>query len=174
MMACAPAAAASSDPAQGETSLVRGSSLTPAEQVEICAQCHATKTPLRVGYKPGDAFLDYYELNLIDDAESFWPDGLVRQLAYPHLQFAGSQCFQKADLTCTGCHANHGSDMPVELLADPAGGALCARCHPDVMADVTAHTFHKPAGKGSDCKACHMPELFLNYLVRRWITHFRR
>lgn len=151
--------------AQGENSLVRATSLSPTKQVEICAQCHATKTTLRSGYTPGDAFLDYYELALIDDAESFWPDGLVKKLAYPHLQFAGSQCFQKADLTCTGCHANHGSDMPVELIADPAGGALCARCHPDVMADISAHTFHKPAGKGSDCKACHMPEMFLNYLT---------
>ncbi len=93
-----------SDPAlseQGEKSLVRATSLSPAKQVEICAQCHATKTTLRSGYKPGDDFLDYYEINLIDDAESFWPDGLVKKLAYPHLQFAGSQCFQKADLTCT-------------------------------------------------------------------------
>lgn len=151
--------------AQGETSLVRGSSLPPAQQVEICGQCHATKSPLRSGFKPGDRFLDYYELNLIDDAESFWPDGLVRKLAYPHLQFVGSGCFRKADLTCTGCHANHGSDLPVELIAEPAGGALCARCHPDVMADVKAHTFHEPAGKGSDCKACHMPEMFLNYMT---------
>ena len=115
--------------------------------------------------EPGDAFLDHYEINLIDDGESFWPDGLVRKLAYPYLQFAGSQCFQKADLTCTGCHANHGSDMPVELIADPAGGVLCGRCHPDVMVDISAHTFHKPAGKGSDCKACHMPEMFLSYLT---------
>jgi len=151
--------------AQGETSLVRGSSLSPSKQVEICAQCHATKTTLRSGFKPGDDFLDFYELNLIDDAESFWPDGLVKKLAYPHLQFAGSQCFLKADLTCTGCHANHGSDLPVELIADPAGGDLCARCHPDVMADVRAHTFHDPVGKGSDCKACHMPEMFLSYLT---------
>ncbi|HAA73546.1 TPA: hypothetical protein DCE37_00280 [Candidatus Latescibacteria bacterium] len=151
--------------AKGEKSLVRATSLTPAEQVEICGQCHATKTSLQTGYKPGDEFLDYYELNLIDDEESFWPDGLVKKLAYPHLQFAGSQCFQKADLTCTGCHANHGSDTPVELIADPAGGALCARCHPNMMVDIQAHTFHKPAGKGSDCKACHMPEMFLNYLT---------
>ena len=150
---------------RGETSLIRATSLSPSKQVEICAQCHATKTILRSGYKPGDPFLDFYEINLIDDADSFWPDGLVRKLAYPYLQFAGSQCFQKADLTCTGCHANHGSDRPVELTADPAGGALCARCHPDVMADIPAHTFHRPAGKGSDCKACHMPEMFLNYLT---------
>jgi predicted CXXCH cytochrome family protein len=151
--------------ARGESSLVRATRLPPSKQVEICAQCHATKTILRSGYKPGDDFLDFYELSLIDDADSFWPDGLVRKLAYPHLQFAGSQCFQEADLTCTGCHANHGSDMPVELLADPAGGALCARCHPSVTADIQAHTFHKPVGKGSDCKACHMPEMFLNYLT---------
>jgi predicted CXXCH cytochrome family protein len=151
--------------AQGEKSLVRATSLSPSKQVEICAQCHATKTVLRSGFKPGDDFLDFYELNLIDDADSFWPDGLVRKLAYPHLQFAGSQCFQKADLTCTGCHANHGSDMPVELIAEPAGGALCARCHPDVTSNISAHTFHKLVGKGSDCKACHMPEMFLNYLT---------
>lgn len=151
--------------ARKDASLIRATSLSPAKQVEICAQCHATKTPIRNGYKPGDHFLDYFEINLLDDADSFWPDGLVKKLAYPYLQFAGSQCFQKADLTCTGCHANHGSDMPVELTADPGSGALCARCHPNVMVDVKAHTFHKLTSKGSDCKACHMPGMFLNYLT---------
>ena len=154
------------DPAARQTaSLIRLASLSSAKQVEVCAQCHATKSSIRSGYKPGDHFLDYYEINLIDDADSFWPDGLIRKLAYPYLQFAGSACFRKADLTCSGCHADHGSERPIELTAEPGGGALCARCHPDVMADIRAHTFHKPAGKGSDCMACHMPNMFLNSLM---------
>ena len=39
--------------------------------------------------EPGDVFLNFYEVNLLDDEESFWPDGLVKKLAYPYLQFAG-------------------------------------------------------------------------------------
>lgn len=150
---------------QEERSLPRLHALPPAKQVETCAQCHALKAVLRSGYVPGDDFQDYYELKTIDAEDAYWSDGLAKKLAYPHLQFVGSACFLKAGLTCTGCHATHGSDRPSDLLADPRGVGLCARCHPDVVADVNAHTRHSPTGPGGNCNACHLPQQFRNELV---------
>jgi len=150
---------------QPDRSLVRLGRLPPDRQVEVCAQCHAKKSALRTGYRPGDDFLDFYEMNLLDDEESYWPDGLVKILAYPYLQFAGSKCFRMADLTCTGCHGDHGGPLPVDLVADPSDGGLCSRCHPTITADPTSHTFHKPGGTGNDCMACHMPQTFINFLT---------
>ncbi|MGA1196787.1 MAG: HEAT repeat domain-containing protein, partial [Candidatus Latescibacterota bacterium] len=96
--------------------------------------------------------------------EFFWPDGLSKKLAYPYLQFASSGCFLKAGLTCNGCHATHGSDLKAELVADPGGVGLCARCHPEVAANVNAHTHHKPTGPGGNCNVCHLPKQFRNQL----------
>ena len=150
---------------QSETSLPDLSSLSASQQVETCAQCHALKTVLRSGYTPGDDYQDYYELFLIDSVDFFWPDGLAKKLAYPYLQFGSSACFLKAGLTCTGCHATHGSERTAELIADPGGVGLCARCHPEIAADVNGHTHHKPTGPGGDCNACHLPQQFRNQLM---------
>ncbi len=150
---------------QPDRSLPDLSSLSPAQQVETCAQCHALKIPLRSGYVPGGDYWDYYELFLIDAVDFFWPDGLAKKLAYPYLQFGSSACFLKAGLTCTGCHATHGSSRGAELIADPRGVGLCARCHPEIAADVNGHTHHKPTGPGGDCNACHLPQQFRNQLV---------
>lgn len=150
--------------AQGDESLPDLSLLSAKQQVETCAQCHALKAVLRSGYTPGADFQDFYEPFLIHAAEFYWPDGLSKKLAYPYLQFASSECFLQAGLTCTGCHATHGSTRTAELVADPGGVGLCARCHPEVAADVNGHTHHKPTGPGQDCNACHLPRQFRNQL----------
>ena len=150
---------------QEDRTLPRLKQLSATQQVETCAQCHALKTVLRSGYVPGDDFQDYYEPFLIDNEDSYWPDGLAKKLAYPYLQFAGSECFRQAGLTCNGCHADHGSDRTAELVQDPGGVGLCARCHPEIAADVRGHTHHSPSGPGGDCNACHLPQMFRNQLV---------
>lgn len=160
--------AAAEDPQlamQPEQSLPDLSGLSSQQQVEACAQCHALKVPLRSGYVPGDDYWDYYELSLIDTDDAFWPDGSAKKLAYPYLQFGNSACFLEAGLTCTGCHATHGSSRRSELIADPRGVGLCVRCHPDIAADVNGHTHHKPTGPGGACQACHLPQQFRNQLV---------
>ncbi len=160
--------AAAEDPnlaIQPDKSLPDLSSLSPSQQVETCAQCHALKTVLRSGYVPGDDYWDYYELRLVNEVDFFWADGLSKKLAYPYLQFGSSACFLEAGLTCTGCHATHGSSRRSELIADPRGVGLCARCHPDIAADVNGHTHHKPTGPGANCNACHLPQQFRNQLV---------
>ncbi|MBT4138195.1 MAG: hypothetical protein HOE48_09780 [Candidatus Latescibacteria bacterium] len=149
---------------KGDDSLPDLSALSAKQQVENCAQCHALKAVLRSGYTPGADYQDYYEPFLINSSEFFWPDGLSKKLAYPYLQFASSGCFLKAGLTCTGCHATHGSERTAELVADPGGVGLCARCHPEVAADVNAHTHHKPTGPGGNCNMCHLPKQFRNQL----------
>jgi len=150
---------------EGKEPLVDLLRLPGPKQLEVCAQCHALKTVLRSGFEPGDAFLDYYEPRLIDSEGHYWPDGLVREQAYPYLQFAGSLCFRKGNLMCTGCHGAHGGERPVDMITDPGKGGLCARCHPEIMSDVGAHTFHNPGGLGSDCNACHAMRMYLNRMT---------
>jgi len=150
---------------QPDRSLPDLSSLSPAQQVETCAQCHALKAVLRSGYTPGADYQDYYELFLVDSGDFFWPDGLAKKLAYPYLQFGSSACFLKAGLTCTGCHATHGNERTAELISDPGGVGLCARCHPEIAADVNGHTHHKPTGPGGNCNVCHLPQQFRNQLI---------
>jgi len=149
---------------QEDRSLIDLSTLHATQQVESCAQCHALKAVLRSGYTPGADYQDFYEPFLIDASEFFWPDGLSKKSAYPVLPFASGACFLKAGLTCTGCHATHGSDRTAELVADPGGVGLCARCHPGIAADVNAHTHHKATGPGGDCNVCHLPKQFRNQL----------
>ena len=122
--------AAAEDPQlamQPERSLPDLSRLSPRQQVEACAQCHALKVPLRSGYVPGDDYWDYYELRLIDTDDAFWPDGLAKKLAYPYLQFGSSACFLMAGLTCTGlpCDARQFEAVGIDR-GSARGGALCA------------------------------------------------
>jgi hypothetical protein len=39
------------------------------------------------------------------------------------------------------------------------GNKGCLQCHEAIEADVAAHTKHAAAGPGSDCYACHMPDI---------------
>lgn len=149
---------------KGVEPLVDLNKLSGAQQLEVCAQCHALKTVLRSGYEPGDNFWDFYEVSLLDFDDPYWPDGLIRQQTYPYIQFASSRCFRMGGLTCTGCHGAHGGERPVDLITDSGKGGMCGRCHPQIMADVGAHSHHNPGGPGSDCNACHLPELHLSQM----------
>lgn len=61
-------------------------------------------------------------------------------------------------MACTACHDPHTADPPSTLaaLATPAGNRVCSQCHGQLVADVAAHSHHKPDGAGASCIGCHM------------------
>ncbi len=67
----------------------------------------------------------------------------------------------KCSVTCTDCHDPHAHRDTVRLqtLEGPAGNAVCARCHAELVrpAALQAHAHHSPAGAGGLCINCHMP-----------------
>jgi predicted CXXCH cytochrome family protein len=130
--------------------------LSVDEQIEVCAQCHAAKDVISLGYAAGESFYDHYTLYLPDD-KTFYPDGQPAVYLYPVALHMMSSCYAEADLVCTTCHDPHGSDYEVDLVADKRTTELCASCHEEIAADPTAHSRHAFASEGNTCVGCHMP-----------------
>ncbi|HCK12402.1 MAG TPA: hypothetical protein DHW45_21190 [Candidatus Latescibacteria bacterium] len=126
------------------------------EQIEVCAQCHAAKDVIALGYAPGEAFYDHYTLVLPDD-ETFYPDGLPRVYIYPVALHLISSCYTEGELVCTSCHDPHRSEHETDLLSDKKTTALCTGCHEEIAANPTGHSNHRFGSDGNTCVACHMP-----------------
>ena len=103
---------------------------------DTCAYCHGNKNNLFVGFLPG-ARLENFALPFLisqpipaDDPQGdFWPDGRPSRFNRPQaLTLSG--CFARSEITCTSCHAAHGSrnahslKLPVER-----SDQLCTQCH---------------------------------------------
>lgn len=124
----------------------------PAErQLEICMQCHLETTSFhlphsiprfekgRFSYRPGEPLGDY--VLFYDHQPGAGRDDKF-EIAGAAYRLRKSACFRKSEgrLVCTTCHNPHG--------AVKVSAAVCAQCHGG------AH----PAGGGSDCISCHMPQ----------------
>ncbi|HEU5182629.1 MAG TPA: ammonia-forming cytochrome c nitrite reductase subunit c552 [Candidatus Polarisedimenticolia bacterium] len=144
--------------------LIKLGELSPKRQVEVCAKCHAAKTTLQRGYKPGEDFLDYYEPIVPSTGNQFFSDGRNKGLNYNYIAHLQSSCYAKGDLTCTGCHDPHGSENPVDL-REPQSNLprLCIHCHADKKLGPEEHSHHDAAAV--NCMDCHMP--FVDILGRR-------
>jgi predicted CXXCH cytochrome family protein len=148
----------------GGREMVKLGALSPKRQVEVCAKCHAAKTTLARGYKPGEDFLEYYEPIVPSTGNQFFSDGRNKGLNYNYIAHLQSDCYAKGDLTCTGCHDPHGSENPVDLREMETNLArLCSPCHTDKKLGLREHSHHDAAAV--DCMDCHMP--FVDILGRR-------
>ena len=140
-------------PEARDTTLVNLKFLSPEQSVEVCAQCHADKRIIALGYRPGDSFYDFYEPELLD-SEKFWPDGRYRALNYNALAFMLSRCYTVGRLSCTGCHESHHLGSVKGEGEIRAYEQICLDCHRlDVGEDLKQHSHHKTVG----CIGCHMP-----------------
>ncbi|HEV8375062.1 MAG TPA: ammonia-forming cytochrome c nitrite reductase subunit c552, partial [Candidatus Polarisedimenticolia bacterium] len=147
-----------------EGALVRLESLSPQRQVEMCAKCHAAKTTLARGFRPGDDFLEYYEPIVPSTGNQFFSDGRNKGLNYNYIAHIQSRCFTMGGLTCTGCHDPHGSENPVDLKEAASHlNQLCLPCHTEKKPGIDGHTHHD--AKAVLCMDCHMP--FVDILGRR-------
>ena len=134
-----------------DTSLVNLKMLSAEQSVELCAQCHATKRILKLGYRPGDNFYDFYE-PIVLDFEGMWPNGRYRHLAYNYTALTLSPCYTEGGLTCLTCHPSHGPEDGKKTRADFDG--ICMQCHRDIQP--REHSRHE---QYIACVDCHMPPI---------------
>jgi tetratricopeptide (TPR) repeat protein len=148
------------------------------QKLDACGACHARRSELTGHFKPGDDWLDHFELAMVDGTDLYYPDGQVREEDYEYASFLGSR-MQAGGVACTDCHQPHS--------ARPRwpGNFLCLRCHDGSytnapVIDPVAHSHHQvrgygPGGKlldkdlthfkpdgftetGGECVNCHMPQ----------------
>ena len=147
---------------------------TPRQVFDTCAYCHGNKTNLFTGFRAGERYEDFALPFLLsapipdnDLQGEFWPDGRPNRFNRPQAVMQ-SGCFEKGQLTCTNCHAAHGSPNPFSLKVNindgRSGDALCTQCH---KTELAKHTFHEADSAGSRCINCHMSDVNWRLLIRR-------
>jgi len=149
-------------PDSAAAGLVDLKTLSPERQMEVCARCHAAKTIISRGFRPGERLLDYYQPQVPSDQQVFFADGRNKRLNYNYIELLQSACYLKGNLTCTGCHDSHGSGYPADLKEPEENqDRLCLPCHAAKKTGPTEHTHHPAESAGSRCVACHMPYMDL-------------
>ncbi len=131
----------------------------PADQIQVCAQCHSRRGQLNDGYQPGDAFLDFYQPALLDEG-LYHADGQILDEVYVYGSFLQSTMHERG-VTCGNCHEPHSSELKI------SGDGVCTQCHnpsgnalfpiaPRGDFIAAAHHLHEPGSAGSRCVSCHM------------------
>lgn len=143
---------------------------------DVCVQCHSQGRPRvvplegkyydwPVGYHVGGRLQDYWELELRTLGRTdfyYFPDGTAHKNRMQGNDFIQSVMYRRG-VTCFSCHDVHGTNNYAQLLK-PAD-KLCLDCHAPLSqngprtATIEAHTHHKSGSTGSECIACHMPQI---------------
>lgn len=118
-------------------------------ELETCAPCHARRTLLREGSRPGEPFLDSFRPALLEEG-LFEADGQMRDEVYVYGSFLQSR-MHAAGVTCGDCHDPHSLRRRAE------DNALCGGCHRPEVFDAPAHHHHEAGAPGAQCVSCHMP-----------------
>ena len=156
------------------------------QKLEACGACHARRTELTGDFKPGEDFLNAFDLAMADGTDLYYPDGQVHEEDYEYASFLGSRMHARG-VACTDCHQAHSAKT---LLP---GNFLCLRCHNGgntnaPVIDPVAHSHHQVHGysaggkladtdlthfkteeikeTGGECVNCHMPRTV--YMQRHW------
>jgi hypothetical protein len=128
---------------------------TPARQLDTCGSCHARRENITGNFVPGDSFFDHYQLQILDDTDSWYADGQVHTEDYEFTSFLSSKMHDQG-VTCMDCHNPHSGKVIL------AANDLCMRCHSGAFPKAPIikpfeHSHHLTASAGNDCVGCHMP-----------------
>ena len=159
----------------------RGNILNPAQMdyvaaSDTCIQCHSQGRPLTVpiedkyydwpvGYRVGLRLQDFWRLEdhtLGMTSFTHFPDGTAHKNRMQGNDFVQSVMYRRG-VTCFSCHDAHGTDNYAQL-RKPAD-KICLDCHGPLSpngprtATLEEHTHHKDGSVGSQCVACHMPQI---------------
>jgi cytochrome c553 len=118
-------------------------------EIEMCARCHARRSPISDGYVHGEPLLDHYLPRLLDEG-MYHADGQIDDEVYVYGSFVQSKMFH-AGVTCSDCHEPH------SLKLRAPGNGVCLQCHTAKKYDAESHYFHKLGSTGASCAECHMP-----------------
>jgi len=119
------------------------------KEIEMCAPCHARRSPISKDYVPGDPFMDHYRPQLLDEG-MYFSDGQIDDEVYVYGSFLQSRMYH-AGVTCSDCHEPH------SLALRAPGNGVCLQCHLASKYDRSTHHFHKSDSEGGSCAECHMP-----------------
>lgn len=158
---------------------------TPDQVFETCAQCHSRRMELTDAFAPGKSFYDHHALTTVDETDTLYPDGQVRDEDYEYSAFLGSK-MHAAGVRCADCHDPHTAKVRLP------GNLMCMSCHSGgyknaPVIDPSAHSFHKVdplyspadpaalakrppdavAASGGECINCHMPQTYYMQRHRR-------
>lgn len=120
------------------------------QEVDVCASCHARRTPLTAAIDPARSFPDQFTPALLEDG-LYYADGQIHDEVYVWGSFRQSK-MAAAGVTCSHCHDAHSLELKAR------GNALCTTCHAPQVFDTASHHRHDPASNGSQCTNCHMPQ----------------
>jgi predicted CXXCH cytochrome family protein len=159
----------------------RGNILNPAHMdyvaaSDTCIQCHSQGRPLTipiegkyydwpVGYRVGLRLQDFWKLEdhtLGATTFTHFPEGTGHKNRMQGNDFVQSVMYRRG-VTCFSCHDAHGTNNYAQL-REPAE-MICLDCHGPLSpngprtATLEEHTHHKDGSAGSDCVACHMPQI---------------
>jgi predicted CXXCH cytochrome family protein len=142
---------------------------------DVCMQCHTQGRPVSlpvhgeypdwpVGYLPGDRLSEVWHLEeakLGTQDFYFFPDGSAHKNRMQGNDFVQSNMYHR-ELRCFDCHQVHSNRNPSNLIA--TGNQLCLTCHTKenpagLKGTVSEHTHHRAGSPGSQCTACHMPQI---------------
>jgi predicted CXXCH cytochrome family protein len=143
---------------------------------DTCVQCHSQGRPLTnpiegkyydwpVGYHVGLNLADFWQLEehkLGETTFTHFPDGTAHKNRMQGNDFVQSVMYRRG-ITCFSCHDVHGTENNAQL-RKPVD-KLCLDCHGPMSpngprtATLEEHTHHKKDSPGSQCVACHMPQI---------------
>lgn len=128
-------------------------------EIDSCGRCHGRASRLLGDSVHGGSLLDSHRPVLLEPGE-FQPDGQMLAEVFNWASFLQSR-MAEAGVTCSDCHQPH------SLALRAPGNTLCTQCHQPARFDQPVHTGHALGSTGSQCSACHMPQLsFMQIDVR--------
>ena len=143
---------------------------------DVCIQCHSQGRPREnpiagrwydwpAGFHVGLNLKDYWTLEEHKAGETsftHYADGTAHKNRMQGNDFVTSQMYTHG-VTCFSCHDVHGTSNNADLIK-PAS-VMCLECHGPSRpngphaASIEQHTHHKLGSAGSECIACHMPQI---------------
>ena len=143
---------------------------------DTCIQCHSQGRPRTiplegkyydwpVGYQVGLRLQDFWQLDDCTLGETnflFFPDCTAHKNRMQGNDFVQSVMYRRG-ITCFTCHDVHGTGNYAQL-RKPAE-KICLDCHGPGSpngphtATIVEHTHHQDGSAGSQCVACHMPQI---------------
>lgn len=160
----------------GVSNIMNPSRLDYVEANNVCVQCHSQGQPLKkpidgkyydwpVGFEIGKKLAGFWRLEehkLGEKTFTHFPDGTAHKNRMQGNDYATSLMYARG-VTCFTCHDAHGSDN--NALLRKRASAICLDCHGPASPNgphtptIEQHTHHQVSSAGSECVACHMPEI---------------
>lgn len=168
---------------RADTKIVDPLKLDTDRSMMICGHCHGQRLPepqdrIREILGKGDPFDAGEDLSTmyvpvhrdttvgnVSFAGRFWDDGSPRLTAYEYQGILDSACFRNGEpgnrINCLSCHTMHEGDIKGQITEEKRTNIACTQCHTELREQnaLVQHTKHDAESAGSNCYACHMPEV---------------